>query len=144
MTNNRNNIEKHNQWKFNSGNNSFLWDNWLGEGQLVLFSNKRKKIDNRKLANFWVDGQWNYQLSIQQAPLNQLENIRATTIPQQHVPDRAYWKANSNDMFTCFYSWNEICGKKATDHFSGLIWYSHIPFKEQISSLEGYKWKASD
>lgn len=101
MIHNSNNIEHHIQWNLNSGDCSLWLDNSLCEGLLVVFSNQTHRFHNQKIANFSVDGQWNYQLLIQQPPPNQLANIKATKIRQQHLPFQVYWKANSNGMFCC-------------------------------------------
>lgn len=64
MLHNKNNIEQHIHWKGNSDNCSFWRDNWFCEGQLAQFSTNSHKFDNRKVADFRVDGQGNYHMLI--------------------------------------------------------------------------------
>ena len=103
MINNRNNMEQHIQLKHNFSNFSFWWNNLLGEGQLAQFSTNSHCFNNRKVPNFWVNGQWIYQLLIQKAQANELAKILAITIPQNHIPEQAYWKTNSNGISLVLY-----------------------------------------
>ena len=116
-------------WKLNFGDCSFRWDDYLGEGRFAQCSYNSNNFNNTKVADFWVDGQWSCHLLIHQDLPSQLANILATTVPQQQLLDKEYWKAISKGMFSCSLAWNEIWGKKPKYLLKALILHNHIPFK---------------
>uniref|UniRef100_M1DB97 RNase H family protein n=1 Tax=Solanum tuberosum TaxID=4113 RepID=M1DB97_SOLTU len=123
-------VEEHIQWKLNSGNCSFWWDDWLGIGPLAQYSTVSNRLNNTKVAEFWMEGQWNLNMLIQQAPHNYLANILATELHIQHdIPDQACWKLNSDGNFTCSSAWNEIREKRTKTAFNNFCWHKSIPFK---------------
>ena len=121
--------EQHIHWKLNSANCSFWRENWTGEGHLAQFSSNNHRIKTKKVADFWVKGQWNYQMLVHQAPPRQLAYILAIPVPQHPYSDQAYWKINPNGMFTCASALNEIRDKRPKDQFKDLILHKHSPFK---------------
>jgi len=130
LMHNKHKAEQHIQWRINSGNCSFWWDNWLGVGPLAQFSNDSKRFNNTTVAEFWHEGQWNWNLLLQQAPNNQLANILSTELHiQQELPDQAIWKLSTDGKFSCSSAWNEIREKKTKNKFNSFIWHKCIPFK---------------
>ncbi|XP_049348952.1 uncharacterized protein LOC125813502 [Solanum verrucosum] len=133
LMHNKHKAEQHIQWRINSGNCSFWWDNWLGAGPLAQFSNDSKRFNNTTVAEFWHDGQWNWNLLLQQAPNNQLANILSTELHiQQDLPDQAIWKLSTDGKFSCSSAWNEIREKKTKNKFNSFIWHKCIPFKSSF------------
>ena len=57
-------------------------------------------FDTSKVDDFWVEGQWDNQMLVEQAPLIQLATIQAISISQHQYPNQAYWKINPNEMCT--------------------------------------------
>ena len=72
---NREQVEKHIQWKLQAANCSFLWDNWLGNGPIAQFSNNSNRYNNKTVADFWEGRKWNWNRLIKQAPANQFSSI---------------------------------------------------------------------
>uniref|UniRef100_M1DSD9 RNase H family protein n=1 Tax=Solanum tuberosum TaxID=4113 RepID=M1DSD9_SOLTU len=98
-------IEEHIHWTINSGTCSFWWDNWLGVGPLANFSNESNRFNNNTVADFLIEGQWNLEMVIQQAPHSMVASILDTHIQyQQGIPDQAVWKLNSDGNFTCSFA----------------------------------------
>ncbi|KAK6780036.1 hypothetical protein RDI58_022220 [Solanum bulbocastanum] len=120
-------------WKretINSGSCNFWWDNWLGVGPLAGFTNDSKMFNNTKVAEYLMNGQWNYDKLRQQAPPCQLANILATDLHyQQDTPDQAIWNLNNDGQFTCSSAWNVIRDKRNKSKFNSFIWHKNIPFK---------------
>ncbi|KAK4729618.1 hypothetical protein R3W88_022606 [Solanum pinnatisectum] len=107
MLHNRHKVEENIQWKMNSGSCSFWWDNWLGIGPLARFSSSSNRLNNTKVADFWVNGQWNYEKLLQQAPTNQLANITAIEIQtQREILDQAYPEVTKKGMDTINHIFN--------------------------------------
>ncbi|XP_070045620.1 uncharacterized protein [Nicotiana tomentosiformis] len=52
MMTNKKEAEKHIIWRLHSGNCSFWWDNWLGDGSLAQHRNGGERPDNVIVANF--------------------------------------------------------------------------------------------
>ncbi|KAK6777702.1 hypothetical protein RDI58_024420 [Solanum bulbocastanum] len=77
---NKKQAEEHIQWRINSGSCNFWWDNWLGVGPLSRFTNDSKRFNNTKVAEFLMNGQWNYDKLRQQAPPCHLADILATDL----------------------------------------------------------------
>ncbi|XP_049399716.1 uncharacterized protein LOC125863741 [Solanum stenotomum] len=123
-------VEKHIQWKLNSGNCSFWWDNWLGIGPLAHYSTNSNRFNNTTVAEFRLNGQWNWNKLLQQAPNSQLASILSTELSnQQDLPDLAIWKPCTDGNFSCSSAWNEIREKRIKTNFNSFIWHKCIPFK---------------
>lgn len=130
LMHNKQKVEEHIKWKLNSGNCSFWWDNWLGVRHLAQFSSDSNRFNNTTVAEFWVGGQWNLNVLIQQAPHNQLANILSTELYiQMDLPDQAIWQLNNDGKFTCSSAWNDIREKKTKSLFNNFTWHKNIPFK---------------
>ncbi|KAK6782003.1 hypothetical protein RDI58_019799 [Solanum bulbocastanum] len=126
-------VEENIQWKINTGNCSFWWDNWLGVGPLARFSRHSHRLNNKKVADFWINGQWKYRLLTQQAPSCQLANILATEIHIQYGKfDQAIWTLTNDGKFTCSSAWNVIREKREKSKFNTLMWHRSIPFKSSF------------
>ncbi|XP_015159877.1 uncharacterized protein [Solanum tuberosum] len=123
-------IEEHIHWTIISGTCSFWWDNWLGVGPLANFSSESNRFNNNTVADFLIEGQWNLEMLIQQAPHSMVASILDTHIQyQQGIPDQAVWKLNSDGNFTCSSAWNELREKRNKTQFYDFIWHKNIPFK---------------
>ncbi|XP_049378041.1 uncharacterized protein LOC125842768 [Solanum stenotomum] len=133
MMHNKHKIEEHIHWKLNSGNCSFWWDNWLGMGPLAYQSTGSNRFNQITVADFWLEGRWNLNMLLQQAPNSQLANILATELHiQQGIPDQAVWKPNSDGTFSCSSAWNVIREKRNKTKFNSFIWHKSIPFKSSF------------
>lgn len=98
MLHKKNQIEQPIQWKLNSRTCSFWWDNLLGQGRLAQFSTNIQRFDFRKVADFWMEGKWNYHILIQQAPPFQWVNILAQQF--LHI-NNSQTKLTGNSTPTC-------------------------------------------
>ncbi|XP_015160335.1 uncharacterized protein [Solanum tuberosum] len=116
-------VEKHIQWKLNSGNCSFWWDNWLCIGPIAHYSTDSNRFNNTTVADFRLEGQWNWSKLLQQAPNSQLASILSTEFStQQDLPDLAIWKPRMNGNFSCSSAWNEIREMRTKTKFNSFIW----------------------
>lgn len=129
MMHNMCNVDPYIQWKLNSRNFSFRQDNQTRKGHLGKFSSSSHKFDNKKVAEFWVKGQWNYKILVQQAPSSKMDTILAMPVPRHQISNKDYWIVNSIGKFTCSSNWNEISDKRPKDQFKALIQHKHTPFK---------------
>ena len=50
---NRQQVEQHIQWKLQTGNCSFWWDNWLGTGPLAQFTTNNNRFNNSTVATLF-------------------------------------------------------------------------------------------
>ncbi|WMV49975.1 hypothetical protein MTR67_043360 [Solanum verrucosum] len=138
--------------KIRSGTYSFWWDNWLGVGPLVHYSTDSNRFNTATISDFMVNGQWDIERVIQQAPPTHVPSILATQLHLQHgLPDLPIQSLTTNGEFSCSSAWNEIRQKEtktkintSTSHKNNLfkcsffLWSairSKLPTNEKISSF---------
>lgn len=130
MMKNKHKMETYIQWKINSGNCSFWWDDWLGVGPLANFRDVSCRLNNSKVADFIVDGQWNVGLISQVAPPQYVPAILAIHLQiQQRVPDQPIWKLSTSGVFSCASAWNVIREHRNKTKINSYTWHKCIPFK---------------
>ena len=83
LTRNRSEVESHIKWQINSGTCYFWWDNWLGNGALATSCYNISSLNNSKVGEFLIEGNWNESLVRQQVPAQLVLNILQTHITYQ-------------------------------------------------------------
>ncbi|KAH0702355.1 hypothetical protein KY285_016633 [Solanum tuberosum] len=118
------------KWKINSGNSSFWWDDWLGEGPLTSYCTHVTSLNTTKISQFLVGGTWNETMVRQWVPPLLVPKILSFPIHyQEQIPDEAIWKLTVDGLFSCSSAW-EITRHKGTKSIINKgIWHRHLPFK---------------
>lgn len=123
-------VEAHIRWKLNSGNFFFWWDNWLGTGALGNHNSNVSSLNNSRVSQFLVNGEWNDNMVRQQVPPLLIPQILQTRFDyQEGVPDDAIWEPTDSGMFTYASAWSTIKQKKSKTMVNTLCWHKNIPFK---------------
>ncbi|XP_055814323.1 uncharacterized protein LOC129883750 [Solanum dulcamara] len=108
-----------------SGSCLFWWDNWLGVGPLAHFS-----ANSTQVSAFMINGQWNAELIIQEAPPQLVPTILATHINYQPLKqDHPCWIPSSTGEFSCSSAWELIRDKRTKTILNSYTWHKPIPFK---------------
>ncbi|WMV45631.1 hypothetical protein MTR67_039016 [Solanum verrucosum] len=94
-------------WKINSGNSSFWWDDWLGEGPLASYCTHVTSLNTTEISQFRLGGTWNETM----------------------IPDEAIWKLTVDGLFSCSSAWEIIRHKGPKSIINKGIWHRHLPFK---------------
>ncbi|XP_049410619.1 uncharacterized protein LOC125873814 [Solanum stenotomum] len=69
---------------------------------LANFSSENNRFNNSTMADFLIEGQWNMEMVIQQAPHSMVANILDTHFQyQQENPDQAVSKLTTDGNFSC-------------------------------------------
>ncbi|XP_049364529.1 uncharacterized protein LOC125829336 [Solanum verrucosum] len=87
-------------WGWKNDRKKYHWSSWknlsfpyeeggIGVGPLAHFSNESNRFNNNTVADFLIEGQWNLEMVIQQAPHSMVASILDTHIQyQQGIPDQ--------------------------------------------------------
>ncbi|KAH0776552.1 hypothetical protein KY290_007963 [Solanum tuberosum] len=123
-------MEVHIKWRIHLGNSSFWWDDWLGEGTLAKYSISVSSITTVTVDQFLVEGQWNEAMVRQHAPPLLVPIILNTRIDyQEGVVEKAIWKNNETDRFSCASAWELTRQKGDRLRINSNNWHKNIPFK---------------
>ncbi|KAG5616052.1 hypothetical protein H5410_015876 [Solanum commersonii] len=107
MMKNKGIVEAQIKWKINSGNSSFWWDDWLGEGTLASYCTHITSINTTTISQFLVGGTWNETMVRQWVPPILIPKILSFPIHyQEQIPDEAIWKLIVDGLFSCSSAWD--------------------------------------
>ncbi|XP_075100362.1 uncharacterized protein LOC142176453 [Nicotiana tabacum] len=92
----------------------FLWDNWLGTGNLASCKPQGHRPCNIKVSHFWSTGTWDLQKLNATVPAQMIQFISQVLIHYNPlIHDKPIWKATPSNNFTCASAWNVL--KPKTD-----------------------------
>ncbi|XP_060211737.1 uncharacterized protein LOC132639298 [Lycium barbarum] len=115
-------------WKIHSGNSSFWWDNWLGNGKLADFVDASTSI-RIHVADFIIDGRWDVCKLSLCLPPDKVQEIQRVTISSTHLKDQPVWTVSTDGRFNCRSAWNSVRECRNNTFFNRMIWHQKSPFK---------------
>nr|XP_027127799.1 uncharacterized protein LOC113743944 [Coffea arabica] len=114
--------ERHITFVIRSGNSHFWFDNWLGSGSL---SSRLGSVSDHRIADFLLDGRWNYQLLAEWMPADIVAEIIRFTLPriEEGEEDVMVWAPSQSGVFTVRTAFELVrCHGPRSFIFSRNIW----------------------
>ncbi|XP_019248602.1 PREDICTED: uncharacterized protein LOC109227864 [Nicotiana attenuata] len=113
-----------------TGNVSFWYDNWTGQGALVSQLEEEAKPKDIPLSRVLRHGEWKLDALDVDVP-----DIVRSILQQQSIDltpgavDRAIWSANDSGKFTVASAWELLRQKQSQSPMASKIWHKQVPFK---------------
>ncbi|XP_059292008.1 uncharacterized protein LOC132045445 [Lycium ferocissimum] len=127
----RDKSEKCINWKINSGDCNFWWDDWTGMGPLAqicpdFMIGNGQRI---KVRDFMNNNRWNVQKLYNTIPDHIALFIRSVGIGDVNDRDYAVWKATDNGQYSNKFAWTIIRSLRQKAPLITRIWHNAVPFK---------------
>lgn len=99
-------------------------------GPLANFRRESTRLNNTKVADFMLDGNWNVDMVTHLAPPQNVPSILSIQFHHQHlIPNQPYWEPTANGEFICSTAWNIIKEQRTKTKINTYTWHKNIPFK---------------
>lgn len=95
----RDQVEKHILWRYNAGDISLWWDNWLGIGALANIVQLYQPLYMKKIKQIRICSHLHFE-EIQQSPEYIIELIQSYKFDDPNNVDTAIWMPSSTGFFT--------------------------------------------
>lgn len=88
-------------WKYNEGNISLWWDNWLGIGALAGVVQLDEPYNMKMLRQVRIGRSILFD-ELQEFPEHIIELIQSCKLGDPNIADSTIWMPSSNGLFTTF------------------------------------------
>lgn len=123
----RDQMEESITWEINEGKASFLWDNWLGTGQL---GNRFSVEGLWQISHFIEEGKWNLAKLHDHFPSYLISYISQYELCiQSNLPDNMIWMRTASGSFSVKSAYEMVRQVKTKSFVDNLTWQKGLPSK---------------